>query len=151
MKRALIFVVAALSMTGCGARNEAAVSNEPATATAAAPATPGATAASSSDIGIPPYPGSQEIPGSRVQMNTGVGDTVSVSYRTPDLPPQVAAWYKTEGAKGGTLLEDELNIGDQLRTVGVTRNDGTRWIIQAATEGKGVTAVTLSRTVPRAR
>jgi hypothetical protein len=152
MKWALIFVVAAVSMTGCGARNEAAdVSQDPASSTATPAATPATPVAASSDIGIPPYPGSQEVPGSRLKMSTDAGDTVSASYRTPDPPPQVAAYYRTEGAKAGTLLEDELNIGDQLRTIGVKRNDGTRWIIKAAAQGKGGTVVTLFRTVPRAR
>ncbi|MDP9193645.1 MAG: hypothetical protein M3P06_18275 [Acidobacteriota bacterium] len=99
-------------------------------------------------IGLPAYPGATEVEYTRVRMHNDTGDTYSVSYKTSDSPAQVAAFYRAEGAKLGTLQEGSLAVGEQLQSVGVNRTDGSRSAIQAATDKKGVTVISLHRFIP---
>ena len=81
-------------------------------------------------------------PGQDAQRHRG---HIQRLYKTSDSPMQVAAFYRAEGAKLGTLQKESLAVGELLQSVGVDRTDGSRSAIQAATDGKGVTAISLHR------
>ena len=144
-------------LVGCGARQESVDSSAPAkdaapakvaqesAVTAPVPAAQGEV--TDDKIGLPPYPGATEVEQSRVSMHTGTGDSYSVYYMTTDSPAQVAAFYQAEGAKVGTLKES-INLGEQLKSVGIDRTDGTVSGVQARTDGKGKTVISLHRLFP---
>ncbi len=140
----------AISLAGCGARHESTTAAAPAkTPEDVAVATkPPQGDVTDEKIGLPAYPGATEVEYTRVRMHNDTGDTYSVFYKTADSPMQVAAFYRTEGAKLGTLQKESLAVGEQLQSVGVDRTDGSRSAIQATTDGKGVTVITLHRFIP---
>ena len=141
----------AISLAGCGARHESTSAAAPEkTSEGAAEAAPKPPQGDVTDekIGLPVYPGATEVEHTRVRMHNDTGDTYSVFYKTTDSPMQVAAFYRTEGAKLGTLQKDSIAVGEQLQSVGVDRTDGSRSAIQATTDGKGVTVITLHRFIP---
>lgn len=150
MNRALVCLFA-ISLAGCGARHESPSAAAPVkTSEDAAVAAPKPPQGDVTDekIGLPAYPGATEVEYTRVRMHNDTGDTYSVSYKTSDSPMQVAAFYRAEGAKLGTLQKGSLVLGEQLQSVGVDRTDGSRSAIQAATDGKGVTVISLHRFIP---
>lgn len=142
----------AISLAGCGARPESTSAATPAKASedasSAAPAPPAQGEVTDEKIGLPVYPGATEVEYSRVALHSSTSDTFSVSYRTSDSPAKVAAFYRTEGAKLGTLHKESLSLGEQLQSVGIDRTDGSRSAIQAATDRKGVTVISLHRSFP---
>jgi hypothetical protein len=142
----------AIFLVGCGARHESTSAAAPAKASqdaaesAQAPAAQGEV--TDEKIGLPAYPGATEVEHTRVSMHNDTGATYSVSYKTSDSPAQVAAFYRAEGAKLGTLQKESLAVGELLQSVGVDRTDGSRSAIQAATDKKGVTVISLHRFIP---
>jgi type IV pilus biogenesis protein CpaD/CtpE len=136
----------AISLAGCGARHESTSAAAP--AKTSAPTPPAQGEVTDEKIGLPSYPGATEVEYTRVRMHNDTGDTYSVHYKTSDSPAQVAAFYRVEGAKLGTLQKDSIAIGEQLQSVGVDRTDGSRSAIQASTDGKGVTIISLHRFIP---
>ena len=98
-------------------------------------------------IGLPVYPGAKEIEYSRIKLHSDIGDTYSVRYTSNDSPAQVAAFYRGEGEKVGKLKES-VATSEQLKSVGVDRTDGTQSAIQAMTDNKGVTVISLHRFFP---
>ena len=141
----------AISLAGCGARHESTSAATPAKASedaAVAAANPPQGDVTDEKIGLPVYPGATEVEHTRVSMHNDTVDTYSVYYKTSDSPAQVAAFYRAEGAKLGTLQQDSLSVGEQLQSVGVDRTDGSRSAIQASTDGKGVTVIALHRSIP---
>ena len=145
---------AALVLFGCGARETAdgaAVTTEKASPPAVAAAAPaGQNGVTDEMIGAPIYPGATEMASTRLRMSTGTGVTLSVIYRTPDTPVQVAKFFQEEFSKLGTL-EESINVGDQLKSVAVRRADGSLSSIQASSDGKGPTAVAVYRFFPAKR
>ena len=141
----------AISLAGCGARHESTSAAATATtsedAAVAAPKPPQGEV-TDEKIGLPVYPGATEVEYTRVRMHNDTGDSYSISYKTTDTPMQVAAFYRAEGAKLGTLQKESIAIGEQLQSVGIDRTDGSRSATQAATVGKGVTAISLHRFIP---
>ena len=141
----------ALSLAGCGARHEAPSTAAPAKTSedvAVAAPKPPQGEVTDEKIGLPVYPGATEVEYTRVKMHNDTGDSYSIYYKTADSPMQVAAFYRTEGAKLGTLQKESIAVGEQLQSVGVDRTDGTRSAIQARTDGKGVTIISLHRFIP---
>ena len=140
----------AISLAGCGARHESDSAATPAKSSevAAVAAKPPQGDVTDEKIGLPAYPGATEAEHTRVRMHNDTGDTYSVFYKTSDSPAQVAAFYREEGAKLGTLQKESLAVGEQLQSVGVDRTDGSRSAIQASTDGKGVTVIALHRFIP---
>ncbi|MEO8217512.1 MAG: hypothetical protein ABI718_10570 [Acidobacteriota bacterium] len=144
----------AIALSGCGAHRDE-VSTPAAGSKTAVPeqqsslAVPARSPSEVTDekIGLPPYPGAKEVEYSRVRLHTDTGDSFGVAYQTTDSPSQVAAFYKAEGAKVGTL-EETPATSELLKSVGVDRTDGTRSAVQAMTDGKGVTVVTVHRFFP---
>jgi hypothetical protein len=137
----------AISLAGCGARHESTSTAAPAKAAVDAPKPPQGEV-TDEKIGLPVYPGATEVEYTRVKMHNDTGDSYSIYYKTADSPAQVAAFYRTEGAKLGTLQKESLAVGEQLQSVGVDRTDGSRSAIQARTDGKGVTIISLHRFIP---
>ena len=153
MNRSLVSLLIII-LAGCGGRDEAASAAGAASAKAspdavAAPVSPAQGAVTDEKIGLPVYPGATEVEHTRVMMHNDTGETFSVFYQTSDSPAQVADFYRSEGAKLGTLQKDSLAVGEQLRSVGVDRTDGSRSAIQATTEGKGTTVIALHRFIPK--
>ncbi len=156
MKNALV-VIFAMSLAACGGGERAGVSDSPAEVPAQSDGTeveqsadqppPYQGEVTDEKIGLPVYPGATEVEYSRVKLQGATGDTFAVHYRTTDSPAKVEAFYKVEGAKLGTLKES-ITMGEQLKTVSVARPDGTHSAIQAATDGKGVTVISLHRLYP---
>jgi hypothetical protein len=154
MNRSLVPLLIII-LAGCGGRDEAASAAGAASAKAspdasvAAPVSAAQGAVTDEKIGLPVYPGATEVEHTRVMMHNDTGETFSVFYKTSDSPAQVADFYRVEGAKLGTLQKDSLVVGEQLRSVGVDRTDGSRSAIQATTDGKGTTVIALHRFIPR--
>jgi hypothetical protein len=138
----------AIVLAGCGARPEATSAAAKSQDESVAAPKPAQGDVSDEKIGLPAYPGAAEVEYTRVRMHNDTGDTYSVSYKTSDSPAQVADFYRVEGAKLGTLQKESLAVGEQLQSVGVDRTDGSRSAIQAATDGKGVTVISLHRFIP---
>jgi len=148
MKSALLCVSVVL-LTACGAHEDAGHRPSPPTASTAA-ATPAPAAhgeVTDERIGLPVYPGAKEIEYSRIKLHSDIGDTYSVRYTSNDSPAQVAAFYRAEGEKVGKLKES-VATSEQLKSVGVDRTDGTQSAIQAMTDNKGVTVISLHRFFP---
>jgi len=141
MNRARVCFVAVF-LISCGAREHAG--DVPASA-AKKPAAQGEV--TDEKIGLPAYPKAEEVEYSRVHLHTEVGDTYSVSYKTADSPTQVAAFYQTETAKLGTLKES-ISTSELLKSVAVDRTDGSQSAIQARTDNKGATIITVHRFFP---
>ncbi len=99
-------------------------------------------------IGLPFYPGAEEVSYSGIAMNTDMGQTYGVSFLTKDSPSQVQQFYKTEGAKVGKLKED-VPTGPQLKIVGIDRTDGSTSAVQAMTGKDGLTILTMHRLIPK--
>ncbi|MEO8381212.1 MAG: hypothetical protein ABI779_16250 [Acidobacteriota bacterium] len=152
--RTVWICVAAMLFAGCGARENAdhgteATSN-PSNRSRPSPAA--GVAAPQNEVtdervGAPVYPGAEEVESSRYKLSTPSGVTYTVSYRTPDTPTQVAAFYRAEFANLGTLKES-ISTGEQLKTVAVDRTDGTQSIIRASTDGKHPTVIAVFRFYP---
>lgn len=154
MNRSLVSLLIII-LAGCGGRDEAATAAGAASAKAsqdasdAAPVAPAQSAVTDERIGLPVYPGATLVEHSQVSMHNATGETLSVFYKTSDSPAQAAAFYRTEGAKLGTLQKDSLAVGEQLQSVGVDCTDGSRLAIQATTDGKGTTVIALHRFIPK--
>lgn len=152
-----IACVLTLSLAACTAHDDAdnlsAAATDPAPgkafqdATIAPPAAPAQGEVTDEKIGLPGYPGATEIEYSRVRLHSDVGDSFGVSYQTADSPTQVAAFYQIEAAKLGTLKES-MSTSELLKSVAVDRTDGTTSAIQARTDGKGNTIVSIHRFFP---
>jgi hypothetical protein len=143
------FCIFAVVLAGCGGPEniEQVAPSASDTATATAPAAAASSSVTDEKIGLPVYPGATEVEQSRVALRTGTGDTYGVAYRTSDSPAKVAAFYEAEGVKLGTLMES-LNIGEELRSVGVDRTDGSKSSVKAAADGKGTTIISIHRLFP---
>jgi hypothetical protein len=156
MKSALVYVFAML-LIGCGADENAdhASASErgssPANVsqdTSGAVQTPAAQGKVTDEkIGLPAYPGAREVEYSRVKLQSDIGETFSVSYQTSDSPTQVAAFYQAEAAKLGTLQE-QPSTSEQLKSVSVNRTDGSQSAVQAMTDRKGATIISIHRFFP---
>lgn len=156
MKWALV-CISVVFLAGCGAPDQAeemstSAASAPAGASqdeaVAGPAPPPQGDVTDEKIGLPAYPGATEVESSRVKLHSDIGDTFSVSYRTPDSPTQVAAFYQTEAAKLGKMKESR-STSEQLKSVAVDRTDGSQSAIQAMTDGKGVTIISVHRFFPK--
>ena len=146
--------LALVFLAGCGGHQNEAASSGPGAAPAAAVEQSAAAAPAPAQgevtdekIGLPAYPGSTEVEFSRLKMHSEVGDSFNVSYLTTDSPAQVAAFYQAEAAKVGTLQET-LPSNEFLKSVSVNRTDGTQSAIQARSDGKGKTLVSVHRFFP---
>jgi hypothetical protein len=141
----------AISLAGCGGRQESTSAAAPAKvsedASVAAPAPPAQGEVTDEKIGLPAYPGATEVEYTRVKLHSDIGDTFSVTYRTSDTPTQVAAFYRVEAAKLGTM-KNPVSTSDLLKSVAVDRTDGSQSAIQARTDGKGATIISLHRFIP---
>lgn len=98
-------------------------------------------------IGLPAYPNAKEVEYSRVKLHADIGDTFSVSYQTSDSPTQVAAFYQAEAAKVGALKKP-VSTSEQLKSLAVDRTDGSQSAIQAMSNGKGTTIISVHRFFP---
>ena len=145
MKSALVCLSVVLA-AGCGHHEDGGHHAAPAAAKAQAPAAPKSDV-TDEQIGLPAYPGATEVEYSRVKLHNEMGDSYSIYYLTADTPTQVAAFYRAEGAKLGTVKEP-MAVGDLLKSISVDRADGTQSAIQARTDGKGKTLVSLHRFFP---
>ena len=121
---------------------------EPVAATAAATAQ--TQAFSDEELGLRPYPGATEMANSRLLAHTAQGESYTVLSTTADSPAQVAAFYRAELAKLGTV-DEGISIGDQLQSLSVQRSDGSMSGMQARTDGKGPTVISLHRLIPKAK
>lgn len=149
--------ISAMFLAGCGAPDHA---EESSTSAVSAPAgasqdeavteqaPPAQGEVTDEKIGLPAYPGATEVEYSRVRLQSDIGDTFSVSYRTPDSPTQVAEFYQAEAAKLGKMKEPRAT-SEQLKSVAVDRTDGSQSAIQAMTDGKGVTIISVHRFFPK--
>jgi hypothetical protein len=152
MKSALVCVFA-MFLAGCGAHEDAG--RGPAdTAAKASPRSPAVAQTapargevSDEKIGLPAYPGATEVEYSRVKLHTDIGDTFSVAYQSSDSPTQVAAFYRAEAAKVGTLKES-IATSELLKSVAVDRTDGSQSAVQATSNGKGTTVISVHRFFP---
>jgi len=152
-----IVCVLTMSLAACGAQGDAgnmpASATDPAPgkafqdATIAPPAAPAQGEVTDEKIGLPVYPGATEVEYSRVKLHSDVGDAFSVAYQTTDSPTQVAAFYQLEAAKLGTMKES-MSTSELLKSVAVDRTDGSTSTIQARTDGKGNTLVSIHRFFP---
>lgn len=140
----------AISLAGCGARPESTSAAAPAKsedASVAAPAPPAQGEVTDEKIGLPAYPGAKEVEYTRVKLHSDIGDTFSVTYTTTDTPTQVADFYRVEAAKLGTM-KNSVATSELLKSVAVDRTDGSQSAIQARTDGKGATIISLHRFFP---
>ena len=155
MKNTLIGILA-IFLAGCGAPEQAGEVSTPADSappmasqdeSVAAQPAPAQGDVTDEKIGMPAYPGASEVEYTRVKQHSDVGDTYSVSYRTSDSPTQVAAFYQAEAAKVGKLKQS-MATSELLKSVSVDRTDGSQSAIQAMTDGKGTTIISVHRFFP---
>jgi hypothetical protein len=141
-----------LGLAACGRRETPGSvvpkADEPVAATVTASAQ--TQAFSDEELGLRPYPGATETANSRLLAHTAQGESYTVFSTTADSPAQVAAFYRAELRKLGTV-EEGISIGDQLQSLSVQRSDGSMSGMQARTSGKGPTVISLHRLIPKAK
>jgi hypothetical protein len=145
-------VLLALLLSGCVGNEVAEAPSLPADAPQTQKAAVAADVAPAlgiyEEIGLPAYPGSTEPANTRLHTQSSTGDSYLVTYLTTDTPAQVIEYYKAQTAGLGTVKES-IAIGEFVKSILVERSDGTQSGVKAATDGKGKTAVTVFRIVPK--